>query len=264
MYDTLITGGHLLTMQGDGAGFVRDGAVAIEGGKIVAVGPRPEITGEAREIIDATDRLIMPGLVDAHMHSSAVLGRGWAQEVETWMASAYAPMLKHSNPDYAPLGTMLALIEGVMNGTTTFGDYNRPMNDLIRSHIQMGSRGVLCNGISALNWANRDRWIEQGWQPGDPTPLDDETFQRTFQSEKNLHDEWNGYDEGRIKIIFGPHAADFLSREMLLEIQEEAQKRGTLMHLHVAQDPRENNATMERYGLRAIPFLESIGLLGPT
>ena len=50
---------------------------------------------------------------------------------------------------------------------------------------------------------------------------------------------------------------------MLLAIQEEAQKRGTLMHLHVAQDPRENNATLERYGLRAIPFLESIGLLGP-
>ncbi len=263
MYDTLITGGHLLTMQGDGVGFIRDGAVAIEGKEIVAVGPRDEVDSDAREIIDATDRLVMPGLVDAHMHSSAVLGRGWAQEVETWMASAYAPMLRHSNPAHAPLGTLLALIEGVMNGTTTFGDYNRPMNDLIQSHLQMGSRGVLCNGISALNWANREQWIAQGWQPGDPTPLDEETFQRTFQAEKQLHDEWDGHDDGRIKIIFGPHAADFLSREMLLEIQAEAQRRGALMHLHVAQDPRENNATLERYGLRAIPFLDSIGLLGP-
>ncbi len=57
MYDTLITGGHLLTMQGDGAGFVRDGAIAIEGKTIVAVGPRSEIEGEAKEVIDATDRL---------------------------------------------------------------------------------------------------------------------------------------------------------------------------------------------------------------
>ena len=263
MYDTLITGGHLLTMQGDGAGFIRDGAVAIEGKEIVAVGPRSEVDGDAKEIIDATDRLVMPGLVDAHMHSSAVLGRGWAQEVETWMASGYAPMMKHANPNHAALGTMLALIEGVMNGTTTFGDYNRPMNDLIRSHIQMGSRGVLCNGISALNWSKRDEWLEQGWKPGEPTPLDQETFERTFQAEKNLHDEWDGYDDGRIKIIFGPHAADFLSREMLLEIQAEARQRGTLLHLHTAQDPRENAATMERYGLRAVPFLESIGLLAP-
>jgi 5-methylthioadenosine/S-adenosylhomocysteine deaminase len=171
-------------------------------------------------------------------------------------------MGRHINTAHAPLGTLLALIEGVMNGTTTFGDYNRPMNDLIRSHIQMGSRGVLCNGISALNWANREQWLAQGWQPGDPTPLDEETFQRTFEAEKRLHDEWDGYDDGRIKIIFGPHAADFLSREMLLAIQEEAQRRGALMHLHVAQDPRENNATLQRYGLRAIPFLDSLGLLG--
>src|SRR5690606_35738458 len=263
MYDTLITGGHLLTMAGEGVGFVRDGAVAIQDGKIVAVGPRDEVEGEAREVIDATDRLVMPGLVDAHMHSSAVLARGWAQEVETWMASAYAPMGKHINPEHAPLGTMVALIEGVMNGTTTFGDYNRPMNEMIRSHIQMGSRGVLCNGISALNWSKRDEWIKQGWKPGDPTPLDEETFERTLQAEKDLHDEWGGYDDGRIKIILGTHAADFLSKEMLLAVQEEAQRRGTLMHLHVAQDPRENNATLERYGLRAIPFLESIGLLGP-
>jgi 5-methylthioadenosine/S-adenosylhomocysteine deaminase len=50
---------------------------------------------------------------------------------------------------------------------------------------------------------------------------------------------------------------------MLLRVQEEAKKRNTLMHLHVAQDPRENNATLQRAGLRAIPYLDSIGLLGP-
>jgi 5-methylthioadenosine/S-adenosylhomocysteine deaminase len=50
---------------------------------------------------------------------------------------------------------------------------------------------------------------------------------------------------------------------MLLRVQAEAHKRGTLMHLHVAQDPRENTATLQRYGMRAIPFLDSLGLLGP-
>ncbi len=64
-------------------------------------------------------------------------------------------------------------------------------------------------------------------------------------------------------MIFGPHAADFLSKEMLLRVQAEARKRGCRLHLHVAQDPRENNATQQRFGLRAIPYLESIGLLAP-
>jgi 5-methylthioadenosine/S-adenosylhomocysteine deaminase len=265
MYDTVITGGHLLTMQGEGVGFVEDGAVAIEGGKIVAVGPRNEIeaAGQAKETIDATNTLVIPGLVDAHTHSAAVLGRGWAQEVQTWMASAYGPMMRHAEDADAPLGTMLALIEGVMNGTTTFGDYEFPMGEVVKSHIQMGSRAVVCEGVTELNWSKREEWIAAGWKPGEPTPLDRETGDKTLASELRLHDEWDGFDEGRIKVIFGPHAADFLSKEMLLKVQDEARKRGTLLHLHVAQDPRENNATLQRYGLRAIPYLDSIGLLGP-
>lgn len=265
MYDTLITGGHLLTMQGDGVGFIEDGAVAIDGRKIVAVGPRVEVEGkdQARRVIDATNRLVMPGLIDAHVHSAAVLGRGWAQEVDKWMDAGYGPMLRQADPADRPLGTMVALIEGVMNGTTTFGDYQGGMNGLIQSHITMGSRGVLCDSISERNFANRDEWIKQGWKPGDPTPLDSEAGERSLLGALNLHDEWDGYDDGRIKIILGPHAADFLSKEMLLRIQEEARARNSLMHLHVAQDPRENNATLQRYGLRAIPFLDSIGLLGP-
>jgi 5-methylthioadenosine/S-adenosylhomocysteine deaminase len=265
VYDKLITGGHLLTMQGDGVGFIEDGAVAIEGRKIVAVGPRAEVEGnaQAREVIDATNRLVMPGLVDAHTHSSAVLGRGWAQEVTPWMASAYGPMMRHADRANAPLGTLVALMEGVANGTTTFGDYVNPMNELAASHAKMGNRAVVCESISELNWNNREEWIKQGWKPGDPTPLDRATGERTLASALGVFDNWDGYDEGRIRVILGPHAADFLSKEMLLRVQEEARKRDTLMHLHVAQDPRENLATQQRYGLRAIPFLDSIGLLAP-
>lgn len=263
MYDTLITGGHLLTMQGDGVGFVEDGAVAIRDGKIVAVGPRAEVDGPATETIDAAHKLVMPGLVDAHTHSQAVLGRGWAQEVQTWMASAYGPMMRHADRRDAPLGTMLALIEGVMNGTTTFGDYTAPMSELVKSHVQMGNRAVVCEGISELNWNNREQWIKEGWKPGDPTPLDRAKGEETLENELRLHEEWDGFDDGRIRVIFGPHAADFLSTEMLLRVQEEAQKRNSRMHLHVAQDPRENNATLQRYGKRAIPYLQEIGILGP-
>lgn len=265
MVDTLITGGHLLTMQGDGAGFIEDGAIAIEGRQIVAVGPREEVErhGKAATTIDATGKLLMPGLIDAHTHSPAVLGRGWAQEVQPWMASSYGPLMRHADRDDNPLGTMLALMEGVANGTTTFGDYAAPMTDLLVSHDRLGNRAVVCESITELNWDKREEWVAQGWTPGEPTPLDPETGEQTLATALELYERWHGYDEGRIRVILGPHAADFLSKEMLLRIQEEARKRNTLMHLHVAQDPRENNATLQRYGLRAIPFLDSIGLLAP-
>ena len=265
MVDTLITGGHLLTMQGDGAGFVENGAVAIEGRRIVAVGPREKVEalGPARRTIDATGKLVMPGLIDAHTHSHSDLGRGWAQEVQPWMASSYGPLMRHADERDSPIGTMLMLMEGVANGTTTFGDYDRPMDALLAVHEQFGNRAVVCENISELNWDKREEWVAHGWEPGDPTPLDPETGERTLATALALYDRWHGRDEGRLRVILGPHAPDFLSKEMLLRVQEEARKRNTLMHLHVAQDPRENNATLQRYGLRAIPFLDSIGLLAP-
>ena len=263
MYDTLITGGHLLTMAGDGVGFVERGAIAIDRGEIVAIGSADtlEAKDEPHERIDASGHIVMPGLVDAHLHSAATTGRGWAQEISPWMASGYGPLMRHAIEEDAPIWTLLALMEGVANGTTTFGDYESPMNELIHSHIAIGSRAVVCEGVSELNWANRDQWIADGWVPGEPTPLDRAHGERTLANELALHERWNGYDDGRIRVIFGPHAADFLSREMLLKVQEEARKRGAALHLHTAQDARENKATEQRYGLRAVPYLDSIGLL---
>ena len=97
MYDLLIANCDLLTMAGEGAGYVQDGAVAVVGSKIVAVGPRDDIekNDAARRSIDAAGNLIMPGLVDVHLHSASVVARGLAQEVATWMGSAYGPLVRH-------------------------------------------------------------------------------------------------------------------------------------------------------------------------
>jgi 5-methylthioadenosine/S-adenosylhomocysteine deaminase len=103
--------------------------------------------------------------------------------------------------------------------------------------------------------------MEQGWRPGDPAVLDPVKGEAEFEQELAVFDQWNGADDGRITNLIGPVAADMVSRELLLRAKDEARRRGTSIHLHVAQDPRENNATMQRYGMRAIPYLDSIGVL---
>jgi 5-methylthioadenosine/S-adenosylhomocysteine deaminase len=265
VFDLLITGGHLLTMSGDGVGFVEDGAVAVDGRKIVAVGPRRtvEANDRGREVIDATDRLVMPGLIDAHIHSAATIARGLAQEVETWMGSAYGPLIRHATADDAHLWTTLALMEGIAAGTTTFGDYEYPMDRLLQTHLQLGNRAVVCQGVTEVDWTQRERWIAEGWRPGDSAPLDPHFGERELAGELALFDRWHDHDDGRIKVLLGPIAADMVSESLLLRCQAEARRRQTLIHLHVAQDPRENNATMRRAGLRAIPYLDAIGLLAP-
>lgn len=265
MIDTLVSGGHLLTMSGDGVGFVENGAVAIDGRRIVAAGPRDDIEriDRPRQIIDASGCLVMPGLIDAHTHTAATVARGLAQEVSTWMASAYGPLMRHARDEDAPLWTMLALMEGVANGTTTFGDYEFPMDRVIESHVQMGNRAVVCEGITEVDWSKRETWITSGWAPGDPAPLNRDHGERALNRELDLFDRWNNFDDGRIKVTFGPVAADFVSTELLMRVQTEARKRGALLHVHVAQDDREQIATLKRSGLRAIPYLDSIGLLAP-
>ncbi len=263
MYDLLIRGGHLLTMTGDGVGFIEHGAVAIEGRTIVAVGPEETIASVDRPVqtIDATGCLLMPGLIDVHMHSAATVARGLAQEVDAWMGSAYGPMVRHIADEDAPLFSALALMEGVANGTTTFGDYEAPMMEIAAVHDAMGNRAVLCQGITEIDWSQREQWMAQGWKPGDPAFLDSAIGEIEFAKELAVYDRWNGTDEGRITNLLGPIAADMVSRELLLRAKEEARRRGTKIHLHVAQDPRENTSTMQRYGMRAIPFLDSIGVL---
>ena len=263
MYDLLIRGGHLFTMTGVGVGFVERGAVAIKGREIVAAGPEDTIATVDRPVqsIDATGCLVMPGLIDVHMHSAATVARGLAQEVDAWMGSAYGPMVRHIADDDAPLFSALALMEGVANGTTTFGDYEAPMMEIASMHEAMGNRAVLCQGITEIDWSQREQWMEKGWRPGDPAVLDPAIGEREFDQELAVYDRWNGTDDGRITNVLGPIAADMVSKELLLRAKDEARRRQTKIHLHVAQDPRENNATMQRYGMRAIPFLDSIGVL---
>lgn len=263
MYDLLIRGGHLLTMAGDGVGFIERGAIAIQGRDIVAIGPEEQIARTDRPVqtIDASGCVVMPGLIDVHMHSAATVARGLAQEVSAWMGSAYGPIVRHIADEDAALFSMLALMEGVSNGTTTFGDYDAPMMDIAASHEAMGNRAVICQGITEIDWSKREEWMEQGWKPGDPAFLDPEHGEVEFQKELEVFDRWNGVDHGRITNLLGPVAADMVSKELLLRAKEEARKRGTKIHLHVAQDPRENTSTLQRFGLRAIPYLDSIGVL---
>ncbi len=255
MYDLLIRGGHLLTMTGEGVGFVERGAVAIQGRQIAAVGPEAETISLDTPVqtIDATGCLVMPGLIDVHMHSAATVARGLAQEVSAWMGSAYGPIVRHIADEDAPLFSIVALMEGVANGTTTFGDYDAPMMEIAASHDAMGNRAVICQGVTEIDWSKREEWMAQGWEPGDPAFLDPAIGQAEFERELAVFDRWHGTDDGRITNLLGPVAADMVSRELLLRAKDEARRRGTKIHLHVAQDPRENTATMQRYGMRRSP-----------
>ena len=106
---------------------IADGAVAIQGGRIAAVGPAAEIASryEGRETLDAGGGIVLPGLVNAHTHAPMVLFRGIADDLKLmdWLQKYIFPAeARNVTAEFVKAGTRLAALEMIRSGTTTFVD----------------------------------------------------------------------------------------------------------------------------------------------
>ena len=258
MIDTLFVHAHLFTMEGTGVGYLADGAVAIRGNRIVDVGST--IALEKRytpaERIDATGHALLPGLIDAHMHTPWAVVRGVAQDVAHWMQKGLAPYARHLHREASLAGTWLALLEALHAGTTTLGDYATPIEGWADIYAAAGVRAVLTPTINALPPGEM-----AGWRVGDLYPLNDDVAERSIRDAVAFAAEWHGAADGRITVMYGPQGADMLTLEHLRHIKRLAASEGLMLHMHVAQGDREIDQMLKRYGKRTPAFLEQIGYL---
>jgi 5-methylthioadenosine/S-adenosylhomocysteine deaminase len=256
--DLLITHAHLFTMQGKGVGYVGDGAVAVKGRCIAAVGPTAELTERvtARETIDAQGCAVLPGLIDAHMHTPLAIVRGVAQDVAHWMQRALAPYSRHLTPEAALAGSRLNVLEALKAGTTTLVDYARPDPGWAEVFERVGVRARLTPTINALPAGGM-----AGWKVGDLYPFDLAAGQAAIEAAVAFARDWHGADGGRITVMLGPQAPDMLPRDQLLQVKRIADREGWMIHMHVAQGDREIEQMLKRYGRRTPAYLEELGYL---
>ncbi len=257
MISLLIKNAYLLTMQGKGSGFIKKGAIAVHGDRIVDVGISEELEAkwEARKIIDATGKVVMPGLIDAHIHTGMGLYRGVAQDIKDWLQKGVGPYFNHITGEEAAAGSMLNILEGAKSGTTTFCDYDYPMTRIVENHHRIGVRARIASTVNELP-ADLHRI-----KVGEVYPLDESSGRKKLKEAQKLMEEWHGKGNGRITCILGPQGADMLSQTLLLEMKELAETYDTKIHMHVAQGDRETDQMMKRFGMRTIDYLESIGYL---
>jgi 5-methylthioadenosine/S-adenosylhomocysteine deaminase len=258
LVDRLILHAHLLTMAGAGVGYLADGAVAIHGDRLIDVGPSSLLRSRyaAHDVVDAAGQALLPGFIDAHMHSHWTIGRGVAQDIHHWMQKGLAPYAAHLAPEAALAGTRLALLEAVRAGTTTVGDYALPLAGWPEVFAETGIRAVLTATINAL-----PAQAMAGWRIGDLYPLDERIGQQRIDAALKLHREWHESEGGRITVLLGPQGADMLPRDQLLLVKRLAVTAGVMLHMHVAQGDREIDQMLKRYGRRTTAFLEQIGYL---
>ncbi|MEF8802167.1 MAG: amidohydrolase family protein [Halolamina sp.] len=257
--DRLVTGGTLLTMRGDQLGIVDDGAVAIEDGRITYVGEATEAPDpDSTDIVDAEGGVIMPGLVNAHAHTSHTLLRGGAQDVPEieWMNRALGPLSAQADEADRVAGARLGVLEAVRGGATTLCEYAGEVGTLVAEVYQPLGVGVVA--VETINEVPDDR---SDLGPRDLYPFDRDQGETALARADNLFEQFG--DDPLVTPAYGPQALDMVSPELLETVQRHAEERDTKLHLHTAQGEREAIQIEERYGAdeSTVSVLDELGIV---
>lgn len=248
---------HLYTMSGSGVGYRNNETIVIDNGKIVGLGPRTEMEQayQAAEVIDAKDYMVLPGLIDGHMHSRHGFLRGVAQDMghDRWMMGCMAPFEVQSTPEARLAGARVTMGEAILHGTTTIGDDGPDMAGPLSVVDEYGARGNCSIRI-------RDA-LQRVYEPGELYEFSNKEAQKSLDSCLELMKQYDGRDNGRIRIRFGPQGCDFVSMDMLGEVVRLCREKKSKIHMHLQQGSRETEQMLKRYGRRSIPILAEKGYL---
>ncbi|WP_294152214.1 amidohydrolase [uncultured Selenomonas sp.] len=219
--------------------------IAVEGSKILAIGEAPA-DFIAEQTIDAKDMLAIPGFVNAHTHASMTLLRSYADDMElmTWLNDHIWPVEAKMISNDIYWGAALAAVEMIQSGTTTFADMYGPFMERVADVVtESGMRGVLSRGII-------------GVAPDGEKKLEENI---------SLYEDYNGAANGRIKVMFGPHAPYTCPPDFLKKVAAAAQRLGAEVHIHMNETKAEIEQITKQYGKRPFEYVEDTGLFeSPT
>jgi 5-methylthioadenosine/S-adenosylhomocysteine deaminase len=213
MIDLLIVNGTIVTVN-QKREILQDGAIAIEGSKIIEIGPSKVLQEKytnVKRIIDATGKAIFPGLINTHNHLFQTLLKGLGDDkvLSDWLAEMTFPSSVHLLPEDTYAGAMLGCLDGLHSGTTTMVDYMYPhprpelSDGVIQAFRELGIRGIFGRGFM-------DTGEEFGVQRG--IMQDVETIEKDA---RRLFDKYHGTENGKIKIWLAPAAVWSNSKESL-------------------------------------------------
>jgi 5-methylthioadenosine/S-adenosylhomocysteine deaminase len=256
--DLAIENTTLLTMAGEGLGIVDDGTIAFDGSEIAFVGSAEDFDGEPDRRIDGSDLVTMPGLVDAHRHTSHTLLRGAAQDLPEieWMTDGLGPISRHADEADRIVGARLGAIEGLLSGVTTVCEFAGDVGNLVESvYRPLGVRVVATETINAVV----DDREERG--PREPYAFDREKGEAALERAEALFDRYD--DDPLVTPAYGPQALDMVPRDLLETVEGRAREHDRDVHVHVAQGRRERLQVQGRYGedTSTVDVLDEIGLL---
>lgn len=239
--------GMVVTMDGQ-RNIYDDGAVAVTGDTIVAVGPRAEIEAryEGHQTLDATNKLVLPGFINGHTHVPMTLFRGLRDDVtlNDWLYKYIFPAEKRNVTEpFVRWGTRLAAAEQIRSGVTTFADMYYFEDAVAEETKAAGMRGVL--GETFIDF---------------PAPDNKSQAAMLEYTEKFLK-KWQG--DPLIHAAVAPHSIYTCSQKTLQEAAALARKYHAPILIHTAEMKKEWEDSEKQNGTSPVQYLERVGVLGP-
>jgi len=219
------------------------GSLLIQNDKIMEISDKIELN-DVDEVINAEDKVLIPGLVNTHTHLSMTLMRGLADDMqlETWLNNYIWPFEANLDGEHCYAGALLACAEMIKSGTTCFNDMYFFMDHVAKAAEEAGIRGTLSHGM--IDFGDEDKRKQE--------------FKESIRIIKKCHDT----GDGRIKVAFGPHSPYTCSQELLEGVKKESMKYGVRIHIHVSETQKEVSDIINEYGNRPFEYLEEIDFLG--
>lgn len=231
---------NILAVLPEGADdVIRETTLYIEGDKITGIGDKPA-GFTADKVIDGTDKLVIPGLVNCHTHSYMSFMRNVADDLSfmDWLFGTIDPIEQQMTDEDTYWGANLAIIEMMKSGTTCFNDMQMNIHQTTRAVRESGMRAVICRGL-----------VGSG---------NDEAGQMRLRQAYEERDAAKDCD--RLTFKLGPHAPYTCDDAFLKIVAAEAKKENMGIHVHLSESESEISQIQEKYGCTPIALAEKCGI----
>jgi 5-methylthioadenosine/S-adenosylhomocysteine deaminase len=247
MATKLLYGGRILCL-GEADRIFDRGYVLVENDHLVSIGDIADLPASHSydESLDCTNKLIMPGLVNAHTHTPMTLFRGFAEGVSLLTMDGWYNTIRVlelvMTPDMVPAAVEVACAEMIRTGTTTFADQYFFMDQVIPVAAKSGLRAALAYGVVEL---------------GDPVAR-----ARELDQLEAFLEEVGNHPSGRLKGWVGPHAFFVDNSPETMEAERIlTEKYDTGLHIHISTNHEEDEFCQQHYSMSAVAKMNELGML---
>lgn len=242
------------------------------GGLVIDNGVIAELLGAGQppsrpcdQVFDAREHVLLPGLINTHHHFYQTLTRAWApvvnQPLFPWLKTLY-PVWARLTPEKLALASKVALAELLLSGCSTAADHHYLFPDGLEDAIdvqveavrELGMRAMLTRGSMSLGEADGGLPPQQTVQQGEVILADSQRLIERY------HERGDG---ARIQIALAPCSPFSVTPQIMRDSAELAHKLDVRLHTHLAETLDEEDFCLQRFGLRTVDYLDSVGWLGP-